>query len=1206
MDTLVELLAQLRRQDVKLWVDGSELRVSAPPGVLTPERVDLLRARKPELIAFLLELGGGGAGDAPVRVRRDAPLPATFGQEQLWLLDRLGYRTVYHMPLAFELCGPLDSAALAGALGDIVQRHEGLRTGFAQSPDGQLLQVVAPPGPVAVAIRDLAALDPRDREAALAAALDAELDRPFDLARGPLLRALAIRMGAERQVLLLILHHIVGDGWSVGVLLRELSALYAARATDVPAALPELPVQLADVACWQRRRLAGDALERALGFWRERLAGAPTLLDLPGAADPGSHPNSEPGSEPDSEPGGTRGPGSDRPVQPRPVQPRGARLDLRIDTATARGLRALGRDQGATLFMILLAAFQVLLGRFSGQDDLLVGTPVAGRVHPALEPLIGYFVNTLVLRAQLGDVGFSDLLARVRQDTLAAYEHQDLPFEQVVEALNVERIPGRNPLVQVLFTFQNATRLELALPGVEARQLELPTRAARMDLEVDILEDGEDLASVWVYDRDRYARADIERLAVGYQTLLAAIVAAPGQRVGVLPLLPDERRRLLVNWNATAADLPETDGVHRLFESQAERTPTANALVYDGRGGTVSLTYGALNASANRLAHRLIGLGAGPGRLVGLCVDRSHWGVVGMLAALKAGAAWCPLDPDLPAERLAFLLADTGAALVLTQAHLAGRLSDLVGSAGNGPAAPRMVILDGEEAADARYPIHHPGSAPDPDGLAYAIYTSGSTGEPKGVLVDHRALLAHAVAYVQRHKLGAADRVLALAALHFDASVEQIFPALIAGGCVVVPDWELEPVEFSRKLAQTGVTLLDTSGYHWRALVDEWLRTPALTEALSLTRVVVGGDVMPGDTVAQWRRTALARRARLFNVYGPTETTVAATLYEVTEDFDPHWPRVPIGRPLANRTVYVLDHRREPVPIGVPGELYIGGSGVAQGYLNRPELTRERFLPVAELPFVAELPASAQAGRVYRSGDRCLWLPDGNLDFLGRSDDQVKIRGYRVELGEIEAQLRRHPGVRDAAVIVHELGPHRSLVAYVVPAGLSRAGELDPDAMGALADALAQALRRTLPEHMVPARFIALAEIPRALGASGKVDRGALPDPAPADGGAAPVAPSTPIQAQVLAVFAEVLKRPQVGIFDNFFELGGHSLLATRLIARVNWTFDLDLALPAVFEHPTPAVLAAAIERRLLSRGLLAPRLGGGAGAATVDEVGEL
>ncbi len=1177
MDNLLDLLAQWRRQDLQLWVEGGELRVSAPPGVLTEQLVEVLRARKPELIAVLTGLGTA-ADEGPVAVPRDAPVPASFGQEQLWLLDRLGYRTVYHMPLAFELCGPLDSAALAGALADLEERHEGLRTSFVESPQGSLLQVIGAAGRLPLVTHDLSALDPAARESVLAELLSAERERPFDLSRGPLVRALAIRTGADRLVLLLILHHSVGDGWSLGVLLRELAACYGARVSGGSAGLAPLPIQLAEVAVWQRHRLAGERLARARDWWRAQLAGAPTLLELPTTAAP-----------PAPREGG------------QPVQPRGARLECPIAADLTQGLRALARAQGATLFMTLLAAFQVLLGRVSGQEDLLVGTPVAGRVHPALEPLIGYFVNTLALRAQFADnPGFSDLLARVRQTTLAAYEHQELPFEQVVEALAVERLPHRNPLVQVLFTLQNAGRLELALPGISARALDLPTAAARMDLEVDLLEDGETLLGQWVYDSDRFTRADIERLALAYQTLLTAIVADPHGRVGALPLLPPgERQRLLIDWNDTAAELPPAGAVQRLFEAQAARTPTALALCYDGRRASMSLTYGAVNAAANRCAQRLIGLGVGPGQLVGLCCERSHLGVVGMLAALKAGAAYCPLDPALPPERLAWLLADTGIRVVLTQAHLAPRLADLPGSASG--TRPRLVCLD-EETTDAGLPaLPDPQLPVDPAGLAYVIYTSGSSGEPKGVPITQRALLAHCCAYVERHALGPTDRVLALAAFHFDASVEQIFPALMVGAGVVVPDWELAPAEFSRQLAATGITLLDTSGFHWRALVETWLECPALAAPLALTRVVVGGDVMPAEVVGPWRRTGLAGRARLFNVYGPTETTVAASLFEVTADFDPGPGRVPIGRPLANRTLYVLDHRREPVPIGVTGELFIGGLAVAAGYLNRPELTRERFLPVAALPFAATLPAAARTGFVYRTGDLCRWRADGNLEFLGRADDQVKVRGYRVEPGEIEAQLRRQPLVRDAAVVVHERDGHRSLVAYVVPAVVPENGP-DPAPAGALAQTLSAALGRVLPQHMVPTRFVPLAAIPRALGASDKVDRRALPDPDPASD-AVPVAPGTPTQAQVLAVFVEVLKRPGLGVFDNFFDRGGHSLLATRVVARVNRVFDLELPLQSVFEHPTPAALAAAIDRSLLSRNLSAP---GADLGLTTDEVGEL
>ncbi|MDC0747080.1 non-ribosomal peptide synthetase [Polyangium mundeleinium] len=1161
MDTLIALLTEVRKKDIKLWVDGPDLKVSAPPGALTPELIGALKTRKPEIIEFLRSSGSSSSSGGPVPVPRGGPLPATFGQQQLWVLDQLGYRTVYSMPIAVELASALDVSVLRRSLDAIAQRHEGLRTTFVQV-EGELRQTIRDPAEVPLIQRDLRALDPTAREAAVHTAIEEEMGRPFDLADGPLFRALLLTIGEGRSILMLTLHHIASDGWSIGVLTRELSALYGAFVAGAPSPLPALPIQMADVAVWQRERLRGEALAEETRFWRQRLEGAPTLLDLPI----------------------TREVAEDEAL---PTQPRGDRLDFRIDAETTRGLRKVAEANGATLFMTLMAAFQVLLARTSGQDDLLVGTPAANRSHQALEGLIGYFVNTVVLRARFGDdPTFVDFLSRSREDTLLAFEHQGMPFERLVEALGAERVPHRNPLVQVLFALQNAGSVDLSLPGIRSTRVALPTLAARMDLEVDVLEAGVELEGFWVYNRDRFDRAAMERLVASFQALLAGIAADPRRRVFDLPLVPpDERRTILVAWNDTAAALPPEPALHRLFEAQAARTPDALALVHDGRASRQSLTYRALNEQANALAHQLVARGVRPDTPLGILAERSVSMVVGMLAAWKAGGAYVPLDPGLPPARLAFLLEDTRAPLVLAQAHLAQRLC------ADARAATEVVLLD-DPATIATLPTHDLGTEAGAGHLAYVMYTSGSTGQPKGVMIEHGALLAHASQYTRFHGLSPADRVLALSAFHFDASVEQIFPALTAGACVILPDWELEARVFSEKLAELEVTLLDTSGAHWRALVDAWIEEPRLAEALRLRSLVVGGDVMPAEVVARFRKTGIAGRARLFNVYGPTETTVAATVYEVTGDFDARLPRIPIGKPLANRTAYVLDRRLRPAPIGVPGELFLGGRGVARGYLNQPALTAEKFIEVASLPFAAELSDAAKTGRVYRTGDLCRWLPDGTLDFVGRTDHQVKIRGYRVELGEIEAQLRRQTNVRDAVVVVHQVGQHRSLVAYVVAAEGLAESELEGE--------LGAALRKTLPEHMIPSRFLPLAEIPRVT-TSGKVDQAALPDPN-RSAAATEAAPRTETEERVAVIFREILRRADIGIHDSFFDVGGHSLLATQLVLRVNRAFSLDLPLQAVFESSTIAELAASIDRTRLAQGLLTTATSG----VESEEEGEL
>ncbi|MDC0671968.1 non-ribosomal peptide synthetase [Nannocystis radixulma] len=1145
MSSVVDLLAELGRSDIKLWVDGDQLRASAPPGVLSPAIVAVLKERKAELLAVLRDPDGARSGAIP-RAPRDRPLPASFAQQQIWLLERLGLGAAYHTGHAARLDGRLDVLALQRALDEIVRRHESLRTTFADDRD-ELLQHIGPARPVELRTVDLRHLPEAARPAALDQHVAQELARPFDLARDLLLRAALLTTDHDRTLLVLVMHHIASDGWSIGVLLREIAALYTAFAAGREATLPALPVQVADVAVWQRERLAGERLEGELRYWRERLAGAPPFLDLPVARD-------------------------DAAALRRAGHGRGACIEFTVDPAVARGLRELARRSQATLFMTALAAFQVLLARYSGLDDVLVGTPVAGRDARDLEPLIGYFVNTLVLRGVVrDDRSFLDHLARVRADTLAAYEHQDLPFERVVEAARAPRVPQRNPLVQVLFALQNTPQVPLALPGLRVTPVDLPHFTSRMDLEVDLVESGEHLRGAWVYDSDRFAAEAMQQMLAHFQNLLAAIVRDPSTPVGALELLGrDERRRILVEWNDTAAEFPRDRCVHALFEEQARRTPDAPALVFDADDGRPRrLTYRELDARAERLAEALRGAGVGPGQFVVLRLPGSLDMVAAMLAVLKAGGAYVPVDPDVSAERLEFILTDTRARLLLTSERMPERAV---------PASSSVLHLDDDAAVDAARAHAGPSIGAAPSDLAYVIYTSGSTGQPKGVLVEHHSLVAHCSHYVRAYALGPADRVLMLASYHFDASVEQLFPALICGACVVVPAWDVEPTRFSHKLVEHGLTLLDTSGAHWRGLVDAWRAEPALMAGHRLRIMVIGGDVMPADVIEGWRQTAVGRAVRLFNCYGPTEATVAATSFEVTERFDGARSRIPIGRPLANRSVYVLAGDGRPVPPLVPGELYIGGIGPARGYLNQESLTREKFVDLDSLPFALEVPRDGRPRRLYRTGDLVRLLPNGDLEFLGRRDEQVKIRGYRVELGEIQTYIERHVGIREAFVVTRDSGDFRMLVAYIVPA--------DPGAADLVAS-LREALRAALPEYMVPGKFVVLAELPRIV-TSGKVDRSALPDPASGPS-AEFIPPRTPTEEMIAGIFAEVLGRPpRLGVHDNFFDLGGNSLAATRIVARVDRQCSVRIPLSGFFQGPTIAEFAAAVDSVALARLMIA------------------
>jgi amino acid adenylation domain-containing protein len=1063
--------------------------------------------------------GGPGAARIPRRESPAEPCELSPAQERLWLLEQLEPGTAaYNVARAFRLRGRLDTAALAGALTEIVARHEALRTTF-EAPDGRPRQVIAPAAPMPLPIEDLRGRRPEEREAEARRLAEEEAWRPFDLARGPLFRARLLRPADDEHVLVLALDHLVVDGWSMGVLFREISALYAAFAGGWRSPLAALPIQYADYAAWQRRRLDGAALEPELAYWRERLAGAPWVLELP----------------------------TDRPRPPVPTH-RGARLAISVPPALAGALKALGRREGATLYMTLLAAFQALLGRYTGRDDLLVGSPVAGRGHTDLEGLIGFFVNTLVLRADLaGDPSFRELLGRVRGVALGAFAHQALPFEKLVEALRPPRERSRAPLIQVLFALQNAPREALALPGLDVSPLELAGRAAKLDLVLSLREEDGGLRGHFEYAVDLFDEATVARLAGHFRTLLEGIVADPEQRVSELPLLTEpERQQLLAGWNATQAEYPREACVHELFEAQVERTPDAAAVGFEGQ----QLTYRELNRRANGLAHHLRRLGVGPEVLVGICVERSWEILVGLLGILKAGGAYVPLDPSYPKERLAFMLEDGQAPVLLTQRRLAGSLPDYGG---------QVVCLDGDLEAVAGAREENPVSGATPANLAYVIYTSGSTGRPKGVAVEHRSL-ANYLTWVSEALLGRTVQVLpTVTTLTFDASLKQVFGPLLQGGEVwVLPEAvAMEPAALLRAIRTRAGVGLNCVPTYWEAVLDA-LRSGRGPTPAGLDGLLLGGERFGQELVA--RSLAVLPNLQVWNFYGPTEATANAVVGRTGPGAE-----VTIGRPIANTRIYLLDRYLNPVPVGIPGELHIGGVGLARGYLSHPELTAERFIPD---PFSAE-----PGARLYRTGDLARYRPDGQIEFLGRLDDQVKIRGFRIELGEIEAVLARHPVVRDAVVLAREDAPgDKRLVAYVVPdrAPAPTGGELR------------SFLKEQLPEYMVPAAFVPLEALPRS--PNGKVDRRALPAPERVrpELESACARPRTVVEELLAGIWAEVLGLERVGIHDDFFDLGGHSLLAARLIARVGDAFHIDLPLRSLFEARTIARVAELIEARIL------------------------
>ncbi|HEX8559852.1 MAG TPA: amino acid adenylation domain-containing protein [Pyrinomonadaceae bacterium] len=939
---------------------------------------------------------------------RDGRLPLSYSQQRLWFLHELEPSTsAYNIPTAVRLKGWLDVGALERTLSEVARRHEILRTSYA-AVEGQPVQVIAPPSGVKLDLTDLGELPEPERESRMRRLAAEEARRPFDLARGPLLRALLLRLGAEEHVLLLTVHHIVSDGWSQGVLVREVGALYGAFSEGRESPLAELPVQYADFAQWQRRWLAGEVLENHLAYWRRRLGGPLPSLDLP----------------------------ADRP-RPEVQSFRGASLTLALPAALGESLRAVCRREGVTLFMLLVAAFKALLHRYTGQEDVVVGSPIANRNRVEVEGLIGFFVNTLVLRTDLsGRPTFRELLGRVRKVTLEAYAHQDMPFELLVEELQPERSLSRNPLFQVMFQLENTPKEELPLPGLTLSPAPVEGVASQFDLSVDVVEGDEGLSVTAEYSTDLFDAGTIRGLLERWRVLLEGVAADAARPLDELPLMDEaERRRVLVEWNQTARAYP-AKCLPELFEERVRVAPEAAAIVCEGE----AVTFGELNARANQLAHRLRAEGAGPDVPVALMLERSAGMVVALLGVLKAGAAYVPLDSQYPAARLAFMLDDVRAPLLLTQESLLPKLP--------APRGARVILLDRDAARVAAEPADNPERRAAADNVAYVVYTSGSTGEPKGVLVPHRALSNHCLAAAEAYELRPADRVLQFASLSFDVAAEELFPTLLAGASVVLaPAHAREPSELLRLIDREGVSVLNLPAQFWQGWLRELQRASARwPERVRLT--VVGSEKVPPEGVAIWRRLRGAGGA-LLNAYGVSEATITSTLHRAGEPGAERAASLPIGRPIANTQVFILDRLLRPAPIGVPGELHIGGAGLARGYHERPALTAERFIPH---PFSAE-----PGARLYRTGDVARFLPGGEVEFLGRADEQVKVRGYRVETGEVEAALSRAGGVRRAAVVAREgAAGDRRLVAYVEPEPLDESVAAGPSGSALEAEQLAQ------------------------------------------------------------------------------------------------------------------------------------------------------
>ncbi len=1078
-------------------------------------------------------LKSAAGGELPVAVLRAGPrpgaaLPLSFAQERLWFLQQLEPESAfYNLPVAVRLHGELDREALARTFDELVRRHEVLRTSFAEE-DGEAVQHIWAAGPVELPLVELTSLARAEQEAAVRRLVEAEAGVAFALAAGPLLRVRLLRLGAAEHVLVVVMHHIISDGWSLGVLVREVAALYEAYREGHESPLADLTVQYADYAVWQREWLREGALEGQLRYWREQLAGAPPVLELP----------------------------SDR-VRPAVQRYRGESFTFSLSAELSQQLAELSRGAGVTLYMTLLAAFQVLLARYTGVADVVVGTPIAGRGRRELEGLIGFFVNTLVLRTQL-ELGadFHTALRRVREVTLAAYTHQDVPFERLVDDLQPARSLSHTPLFQIMFVMQDVPQGELMLGAAHLERIEVERATSKFDLTLSMAEIRGELSGRFEYNVDLFDTATVERLSEHFQNLLTGIVHDPGQLISSLPLMTsEEKRKTLSGWNETNRAYPFTQGVQQLFEAQVEKTPDAVAV----RCESVSLTYRELNRRANRLARQLRNMGVGPETLVAICMERGVDVVVAILGILKSGGAYLPLDSKLPRERLAYMLKDARVSVLLTQRRLRARL----------PKHAAQVVYVDRTGTTKFFDDKNPQSPSGPENLAYVIYTSGSTGQPKGVAIAHRHLLNYVNSIDETLSLPAGANYALVSTFAADLGHTMLWPALCNGSClhVITEERAMDAEALAEYFQEHEIDCLKIVPSHLAAL----LSATQPERVLPRQRLIVGGEASDWELVKKLLALS-ADGCAVHNHYGPTETTVGVLTYRVEEPDDQKSLTLPLGRPIANTQIYVLDERAQPVPCGVTGELFIGGDSVGRGYLHHPGLTAEKFVPDSFGP--------TPGARLYRTGDRARQRVDGTIEFLGRVDDQIKIRGFRIELGEIEAVLGQEPAVQDAVVVAREDTPgEKRLAAYVVaqsPAQLSAAE-------------LRRHLRERLPEHMVPSDFVFVDKIP--LTPNGKVDRRALPVPN-AELEEVFAESLTPTQEVVASIFSQVLGVEHKSRDDDFFECGGHSLLATRMMSRVREVFKVELPLRTLFESPTVTALSEDIEAALRAQqGLETPPL---------------
>jgi aspartate racemase len=1127
--TAMDFIARLRALDVQLWLEDDRLRCSAPAGVLSSELRVQLKDRKEELVSFLQYAGQSFTDLSPHQTSGLAQKKLlSFSQQRLWFLDQMEPGNPnYNIWGLLWINGALNVSALERAIVEIIRRHDSLRTAFI-SKDGEPSYVIGGMDAWRLGTIDLTALRLEEGKKEVVRLATIEGRRPFDLTQSSSFRVILMRCAESVSGLFLCVHHIVSDTLSFGVFIKELAALYEAFLAGKTSPLPALPLQYSDFVRWQRERWDRGEMVEQLNYWKRQLGGKLPVLELP--ADHGR----------------------------LPMQTfHGSRHSMMLSRALTEALREIGHRERSTLFMTLLAAFKALLCRYTGLEDVLVGTPVSGRSRPEDELLFGFFVNILVLRTDLsGNPTFRELLARIRDVALNAYANDEVPFDQLVEVLRPERTTRHSPIFQVMFTMQPLPVRSIELGSATLIPDEdIDPGTARYDLAVDVVEKDGGLKIYFEYNTSLFEEAPIRRFEGHFEKLLESIVANPDQRITELQLLTEgEREQVLVEWNSTRSDYPTDLCVHQLIQVQASKTPERVAVQF----GEVEWTYAELEARADRLAVQLQQLGVGPEVLVGVCLERSPLMMLAVLATLKAGGAYVPLDPAFPRERLDFMVQDAQVTVLLTQEHLTEALAT---------AGLHIVCLDAAGLMPGAGGTERPVSKVTPDNLAYVIYTSGSTGTPKGVQITHRSLVNCLVSLRRQPGLTEQDRLLAVTTLSFDIAGVELYLPLLAGARIVLASRAVatDAGRLAALLDQSGATVMQATPATWQMLLAAgWEGTRGL-------KMLCGGEALSRDLADQ----LLARGASLWNLYGPTETTIWSTLAQVDHGAHP----VSIGCPIANTQVYVLDPHRQPVPIGVVGELWVGGAGLARGYLNRPELTQEKFIADPFRP--------SPAARLYRTGDLARYRPDGMLECLGRADQQVKIRGFRIELGEIETILAQHPDLRGATVTVRENHRgERELAAFVIPTRNPAPS----------ASTLRHFLKGKLPAYMIPTHFVEMSSFP--LSPNGKVDRSALMRWEGISLSTVTEAenPTNLTEVRMLAVWQRVLNRKDIGLRDDFFEVGGHSLLAAELCAEIQRKFNRHLSLSTLFNARTPREMAAVLsEQQHLAPSQLLPFRTGGA-----------